>query len=101
MTLLWRQEGGEVMVEVSDTGIGIPKEELPHIFGRFYRVDPARSRDVGGTGLGLSIALWVARSHGGRIDVDSVVGKGSRFRVILPSRFRQTEPYRTVRSSSV
>ena len=101
VTLLWRQEGGEVMVEVRDTGIGIPEGELPHIFSRFYRVDPARSRDVGGNGLGLSIALWVARSHGGRIDVDSAVGKGSRFRVILPSRFRQTERYGSLQSSPV
>jgi len=70
---------------VSDTGNGIPPEELPHIFERFYRVDRARRRTaLGGAGLGLSIAYWITRSHGGRIDVASEVGKGSTFAVWLP-----------------
>jgi signal transduction histidine kinase len=70
---------------VSDTGSGIPPEELPHIFERFYRVDRARRRTaLGGAGLGLSIAYWITRSHGGRIDVASEPGEGSTFAVWLP-----------------
>jgi two-component system OmpR family sensor kinase len=72
-------------ITVSDTGSGIPPEDLPHIFERFYRVDRARARTVlGGAGLGLSIAFWITRSHGGRIDVASEPGKGSTFAVWLP-----------------
>jgi len=70
---------------VSDTGSGIPKEELPHIFERFYRVDRSRHRSArGGAGLGLSIAYWLTRSHQGRLEVDSEVGKGTTFSVWLP-----------------
>jgi len=69
---------------VSDTGIGIPPEDLPHIFDRFYRVDKARSRAQGGSGLGLAIVKWVVQAHGGQIKVDSVVGQGTTFLVTLP-----------------
>lgn len=69
---------------VSDTGRGIPKEELPHIFERFYRVDRSRSRASGGAGLGLSIAYWITRMHGGRIEVASEEGRGTTFSVWLP-----------------
>jgi heavy metal sensor kinase len=69
---------------VTDTGIGIPAEDLPHVFDRFYRVDRARSRDHGGTGLGLAIAHWIAESHGGAISVTSRLGEGARFEVRLP-----------------
>jgi len=73
-----------VCVEVADDGIGIPAEDLPRIFERFYRVDRSRSRDMGGTGLGLSIVKHIAQSHGGTIDVCSAVAAGSTFRLRLP-----------------
>lgn len=73
-----------VHIAVADTGIGIPSDQLQHIFERFYRVDAARSRETGGTGLGLSIARHLAEAHGGRIEVHSEVGRGSTFTLILP-----------------
>jgi two-component system phosphate regulon sensor histidine kinase PhoR len=78
-----RVEDG-VEIEVSDTGIGIPADALPRIFERFYRVDKARSREEGGTGLGLAIVKHVAQAHGGRVDVESDIGRGTTFRVRLP-----------------
>jgi len=71
---------------VTDTGPGIPAEDLPHIFERFYRGEKSRTRqrDGKGFGLGLSIAYWIVRNHGGRIEVKSTVGKGSTFVVWLP-----------------
>jgi signal transduction histidine kinase len=76
---------GWARLTVSDTGRGMPQEELPHIFERFYRIDSARKRsDLGGAGLGLSIAYWITRSHNGRIEVASEVGKGTTFSVWLP-----------------
>ena len=77
-------DGEEVTFTVSDTGIGIPKVDQPRIFERFYRVDVARSREVGGTGLGLSIAKHLVEAHGGRIWVDSEVGQGSHFHFTVP-----------------
>jgi two-component system heavy metal sensor histidine kinase CusS len=71
-------------VTVSDTGIGIPDSALPHIFERFYRVDESRNREVGGAGLGLSIAQWIAERHHARLEAESVVGRGSAFRVRFP-----------------
>jgi two-component system phosphate regulon sensor histidine kinase PhoR len=76
--------GDEVTFTVSDTGIGIPQVDQPRIFERFYRVDVARSREVGGTGLGLSIAKHLVEAHGGRIWVDSEVGQGSQFHFTVP-----------------
>ncbi|MCX6568865.1 MAG: ATP-binding protein, partial [Candidatus Aminicenantes bacterium] len=75
---------GRAVASVGDTGIGIPAEHLPFIFDRFYRVDKARSRAEGGMGLGLSIAMAIAKLHGGEIEVESQVGVGTTFRVVLP-----------------
>ena len=74
-----QQRNGEVVIEVEDEGCGIPAEYLPRLFERFYRVDKARSRSLGGTGLGLAIVKHIARTHGGRVTVDSTPGKGSVF----------------------
>jgi two-component system phosphate regulon sensor histidine kinase PhoR len=74
----------EIEISVSDTGIGIPSKDLPRIFERFYRVDRARSREVGGTGLGLSIVKHIVEAHGGIVRVDSEIGKGAKFAVVLP-----------------
>jgi two-component system, OmpR family, phosphate regulon sensor histidine kinase PhoR len=80
-----RQDGAWIEVEVEDTGSGIPPAHLSRIFERFYRVDPARSREEGGTGLGLSIVKHLVESHGGRIEADSGVGEGTRIRFTLPA----------------
>ncbi len=89
-------KGDEVTFTVSDTGIGIPRADQFRIFERFYRVDVARSREVGGTGLGLSIAKHLVEVHGGRIWVESDVGQGSQFHFTVPI----FDPQRaTVRSS--
>ncbi|MDA8216447.1 MAG: heavy metal sensor histidine kinase [Dehalococcoidales bacterium] len=78
-----RRDGGAALM-VTDTGIGIPPEHLPHLFERFYRVDKARSRSEGGAGLGLAICDWIARAHDGRIEIVSNPGRGSTFTVYLP-----------------
>jgi two-component system sensor histidine kinase VicK len=77
-----------VFIAVEDTGLGVPEEDLPHLFERFYRVDKARSRESGGTGMGLSIAKEIVERHGGTIAFDSTLGQGSRVTV----RFPRTPP---------
>ncbi len=84
ITLSAAREGREVVFTVSDTGIGIPKADQPRIFERFYRVDVARSREVGGTGLGLAIAKHLVEVHGGRLWVESEIGQGSQFHFSIP-----------------
>ena len=74
------------MVDVADTGEGIPTADLDRVFERFYRVDTARSRETGGTGLGLAIVRHVVEGHGGRVSVTSELGQGSTFTVELPLR---------------
>jgi len=84
-----------VAVMVADTGVGIPSQDLPRIFERFYRVDKARSRQVGGTGLGLSIVRHVIERMNGTVTVESQVGKGTTFQVLLPSVGRASGPQPT------
>ncbi|MCX6984605.1 MAG: ATP-binding protein [Lentisphaerae bacterium] len=78
------RESGNIMISVKDHGCGISEKHLPRVFERFYRVDRARSRKLGGTGLGLSIVKHIANVHGGKVEVESSVGKGSKFTIILP-----------------
>jgi heavy metal sensor kinase len=84
VTVRISREGDSALLEVSDTGVGIPSEDLPHIFQRFYRVDRARTRDRGGSGLGLALVDEVVRLHGGRIEVESALGRGTTFRAMFP-----------------
>jgi len=79
-----RREGATVTLTVIDTGIGIPAEHLPRIFERFYRVDPARSREQGGTGLGLAIVRHLVESHGGTVTAESVAGDGTAISTTWP-----------------
>jgi two-component system, OmpR family, sensor histidine kinase BaeS len=80
---VWQQED-QAVIDVADTGIGIPEADLPYIFQPLYRVDKGRSLETGGGGLGLSIAKRIIELHKGHIVVESVVGEGSLFRVFLP-----------------
>jgi heavy metal sensor kinase len=79
-----KKEGGDAVVKIRDTGVGISKEEQEKIFKRFYRVDRSRSKETGGVGLGLSIVEWIVHAHHGRIDINSELDKGSTFTVYLP-----------------
>jgi len=84
ITVSLQKVGRDAVLEISDTGVGIPEEDVPHVFDRFYRVDKARSRDTGGTGLGLSIVQQIVRLHAGSVTVQSERGKGTTFIVQLP-----------------
>ncbi|MDR1955591.1 MAG: HAMP domain-containing histidine kinase, partial [Treponema sp.] len=76
-------EGGRWEITVADTGIGIPPEDLPHVFERFYRSDKSRNRHTGGSGIGLTIAAAIVKAHGGGISAESEPSGGSVFRVLL------------------
>jgi two-component system, OmpR family, phosphate regulon sensor histidine kinase PhoR len=86
---------GQIAIVVSDSGVGIPSQDLPRIFERFYRVDKARSRQVGGTGLGLSIVKHVVERMNGSVQVESQLGKGSTFTLLLPPATRPASIART------
>jgi len=78
------RQNGHAILDVADSGIGIPSEAVPHVLDRFFRVDKARTRDEGGAGIGLSIVKSICAAHGAEVEVESFIGKGSRFRVTLP-----------------
>jgi signal transduction histidine kinase len=84
VTVRLYKEKDQVVMEIEDTGYGIPKENIESIFDRFYRVDKARSRNTGGTGLGLSISKQIINLHHGSLSVSSVLGAGSTFFIRLP-----------------
>ncbi|WP_026908593.1 sensor histidine kinase [Paucisalibacillus globulus] len=85
VTILAEKEGKQIAVYIQDFGAGIPEEEQERVFERFYRMDKARNRNTGGTGLGLAIAKTITNSHGGTLAVESKLGEGSTFKVILPA----------------
>ncbi|MFW0179817.1 sensor histidine kinase [Rothia sp. P7208] len=91
VTVSVRQDEENIYISVTDEGNGIAREEQDRIFERFYRIDPARSRQTGGTGLGLSIVKHVMAQHGGEISLESEVGQGSTFTMSLPMVDEQTE----------
>lgn len=80
-----KRQNGQILISVKDSGCGIPAEHLPRLFERFYRVDKARSRNLGGTGLGLAIVKHIIQAHQGTVTVESTVGKGSVFTIHLPT----------------
>ena len=85
VTVMVRRQGDDALLEVADTGIGIPADDLPHVFTRYWRGEKSRSRATGGAGIGLAIVHELVRAHGGQVTVESEVGAGSVFRVIIPT----------------
>jgi two-component system phosphate regulon sensor histidine kinase PhoR len=94
-------QGGYVRIAVQDNGIGIPQREHKRIFQKFYRIDDRLSRDMQGSGLGLAIARHVVKAHGGRIEVESALGKGSVFTIVLPVLRAEQVPVTLARASRV
>ncbi len=88
----WQPVDGHMRIEVEDTGIGIPEADLPRVFERFYRVDKARSRELGGTGLGLSIVKHLAQAMQGSVEVRSKLGRGTTFTIRLPLASERSSP---------
>jgi two-component system phosphate regulon sensor histidine kinase PhoR len=84
ISLAWREDASGGRFEVSDTGLGVAPDHIPRLTERFYRVDKSRSRETGGTGLGLAIVKHVLLRHGGHLDVQSEIGRGSTFSAVLP-----------------
>ena len=80
------QDGSRTELRIRDNGVGILPGDLPHVFERFYRADPARTRDPGGTGLGLPIARWIVEQHGGEMSLESEPGRGTEVIVRFPTR---------------
>ena len=85
ISLAWREDASGGRFEVSDTGLGVAPDHIPRLTERFYRVDKSRSRETGGTGLGLAIVKHVLLRHGGHLDVQSEIGRGSTFSAVLPA----------------
>ena len=85
VTISVEQTDGAAVLVVQDTGVGIPFNDLPHVFDRFYVVDRSRARDAAGTGLGLSIVKQIVEAHGGMVTADSEFGLGSTFRCVFPT----------------
>ena len=85
ISLAWREDASGGRFEVSDTGLGVAPDHIPRLTERFYRVDKSRSRETGGTGLGLAIVKHVLLRHGGHLDVQSEIGRGSSFSAVLPA----------------
>lgn len=85
------KDNSNIFIVVEDNGVGIPQEEIPQIFNRFYRVDKSRSRELGGSGLGLAICKWIVELHNGVISVESEVNKGTKFIIAFPSSYTYNE----------
>jgi signal transduction histidine kinase len=98
ITISAMREGDDVHVIVRDTGSGIPAEDLPHVFDRFYRGEKSRSRAGGGAGLGLAIARRVVQAHGGEIWVDSIPGQGTSMHFTLPKERKESGDEATIGS---
>ena len=84
ITITAKEIDSSIQIDIADTGVGIPEEHLPRLFERFYRVDKARSRELGGTGLGLAIVKHIVQALQGQISVQSILGKGSTFSFAIP-----------------